>query len=255
MPVVLITGASSGIGAALADCYAGAGATLVLVGRDAIRLEAVAASCRSSGADARIELLDVRDRASVAARLAEIDARTPLDLVIVAAGINGGNAFGGVETQSTAFDTVEINLVGALNVALPCIDLMTPRRRGQICLVASLAAYAPLPDAPAYSGSKAALLAHGIALRQKLKPLGIRVNVVTLGYVRTAMGRAYRGWRPLETSAEDAAGRIARGLERDVGVIAFPWLLFHAARFAGLVPEWLREFGMRAFRFRVQDDR
>ncbi len=252
MPVILITGASSGIGAALARHYARPGNRLVLNARDPTRLDAVGAACRALGAEVRIEPLDVRDRTAVGTRIRALDAASPLDLVIIAAGINGGHPDGGIETEDTAFATLDTNLSGALNVVLPCLDLMTARQSGQICLIGSLAAYAPLPDAPAYSGSKAALLAHGLALRQKLKPFGVRVNVVTLGYVKTAMGSAYQGWRPLETSAEVAARKIARGLERNAGVIAFPWLLFHAARAAGLAPEWLRELGMRAFSFRIR---
>lgn len=255
MPAILITGASSGIGAALARHYAGPGTQLILNARDPARLDAIANLCRAKGAEVHIEPLDVRDREAVGAALRAIDATYPLDLVIIAAGINGGHPEGRLETEATAFATLDTNLVGALNVVLPSVTLMSRRGYGQICLVSSLAAYAPLPDAPAYSGSKAALLAHGIALRQKLKPLGIRVNVVTLGYVKTAMGGAYQGWRPLETSAEAAARTIARGLERDVGLIAFPWLLFHAARAASVAPEWLREFGMCAFRFRVRQER
>lgn len=252
MSCILISGASSGIGAALARHYARPGTRLVLLGRDVPRLETVAEACRATGAETRIERLDVRGREAVAARLAALDAEMPLDLVIVAAGINGGHPEGGIETDATAFETVETNLLGALNLALPAAGLMRARRRGQIALISSLAAYAPLPDAPAYSGTKAALLAHGIALRAKLRPHGVRISVVTLGYVRTAMGSAYSGWRPFEMSAEAAADRIARGLARDKDVIAFPWLLTALARGSGLVPEWVRRAGMTGFRFRIR---
>ena len=252
MPVILITGASSGIGASLARHYAAPDKTLILVARDPARLDAVAAECRAKGAQVRSERLDVRDREAVGSRLRALDAASPLDLAIVNAGVNGGHPDGALESEETAFETVDINLTGALNVALPCVSLMSARGRGQIALVSSLAAFAPLPDAPAYSGTKAALLAHGLALRQKLRPLGVRVNVVAPGYVRTAMGGTYRGWRPLEMDADEAARRIARGLERDRGVIAFPAALALAARGAGLVPEWLRLLGMSAFRFRIR---
>ncbi|AWN42256.1 SDR family NAD(P)-dependent oxidoreductase [Methylobacterium durans] len=255
MSVILITGASSGIGAALARHYAAPGHHLILNARGADRLEAVARACRDRGATVDVAALDVRDREAVGRWLRDSDALHPLDLVIVNAGVNGGHPTGGIETEETAFETVDINLNGALNVAMPCVTLMLARGRGQIALVSSLAAYAPLPDAPAYSGTKAALLAHGLALREKIRHRGVRINVVTPGYVKTPMGGDYKGWRPLEMSADQAAVRIARGLERDLDVIAFPRRLAAAARGAGLLPERLRRLGMHGFRFQIRKRR
>jgi short-subunit dehydrogenase len=121
--------------------------------------------------------------------------------------------------------------------------------------MSSLAAFAPLPDAPAYSGAKAALFAHGLALREKVRARGVKINVVTPGYVKTPMGGDYKGWRPLEMSAEEAARRIARGLARDQDVVAFPLRLAVLARGAGLLPERLRRLGMHGFRFQIRKRR
>ncbi|ACL56931.1 SDR family NAD(P)-dependent oxidoreductase [Methylobacterium nodulans] len=252
MPVILITGASSGIGAALAQHYAAPGTTLVLNARGADRLEAVAETCRQAGAEVETRALDVRDRGAVRAWIGDVATRRGLDLAIANAGVNGGHPEGSVETEDTAFTVVEVNLFGALNVALPAITRMQAAGRGQVALISSLAAIAPLPDAPAYSGTKAALLAHGLALRQKVAPLGVRINVVCPGYVKTAMGGNYQGWRPLEMTAEAAARRIARGLDRDEAVIAFPAALAAAARGASLLPERLRRLGMSGFTFRIR---
>ncbi len=255
MPCILITGASSGIGAALARHYAGPGTTLVLVARNPARLEAVAEACRGRGAAVETERLDVRDRQAVRAFLEAAHDRRPLDLVVVNAAINGGHPTGEVETEEVAFETADINLGGALNVMLPCVSLMLARGQGQIALMSSLAAFAPLPDAPAYSGAKAALLAHGLALREKVRARGVKINVVTPGYVKTPMGGDYKGWRPLEMSAEEAARHIARGLERDRDIVAFPTLLAVLARGAGLLPERLRRLGMHGFRFQIRKRR
>jgi short-subunit dehydrogenase len=115
--------------------------------------------------------------------------------------------------------------------------------------MSSLAAYAPLADAPTYSGAKAALVAHGLALRQKVHPLGVKVNVVTPGYVKTPMGGELKGWRPLEMSADRAAAIIARGLSRDRDVVSFPLPLAVLARSVLLLPEWVRRLSLSAFKF------
>ncbi len=247
---IVLTGASSGIGAALATRLARhPGAVLGLVGRDAGRLATVAEACRRAGASVEEAVLDTRDRAGLAAWLRRFDAAHPIDAVVANAGVAAGSLPGGhPETDGQIFELFETNVGGALNLVVPALDLMRPRGRGRIVLVSSLSAWAPLPEAPAYSGSKAALLAFGIALRASVKPHGLTVNVVVPGFVTTPMAQHFRGWRPLEVTAAAAAARIERGMARDARVIAFPRRLALLARLSALVPERALALVMRLFR-------
>lgn len=219
---ILITGASSGIGAALALAYARPGAHLSLGGRNQERLAEVAAGIAARGATSSIAVIDVRDAAAVAAWIAEADARAPLDLVIANAGISGGT-HGGPETPEQTRAIFAVNLDGVLNVVLPSVPLMTARRRGQIAIISSLAAYRGMPGAPAYSGSKAAVRAWGEGLRGDLAPQGVKLNVVMPGFIKTPMTDANHFTMPFLMSAEKAAGIIQRGLAADRARIAFPF--------------------------------
>jgi short-subunit dehydrogenase len=250
--VYVITGASSGIGRALSIALARPGAVLGLIGRDAARLAATAETCASRGASVHVMSADVRRREELRATLLQFDSDYPVDCVIANAGVSVGTSpTGDIESDDETFALFETNLTGALATALPLIPRMRERRHGRIVFVSSIAAFAPLPDAAAYSGSKAALLAYGLAMRERLRDDGIKVNVVCPGFVTTPMAQHYLGWKPFEISSEDAARRIIRGLERNHAVIAFPWPLVLAARFQQMLPESLRRLGSSAFRFRI----
>lgn len=246
---IVITGASSGIGAALALRFARhPGAVLGLVGRDAGRLAGVAEACRAAGATAEVASLDARDRSGLAAWLRGFDGAHPIDAVVANAGVWAGGLPGGhPERGDQVFDIFDINVGGTLNLVVPALDLMRPRGRGRVVLVSSLSAYAPLPDAAAYSASKAALLVFGLALRQNLKRDGLTANVVVPGFVATPMIDGSRGWKPLEITAAAAAARIERGLARDRRVIAFPRRMALVSRLSGLVPEPALGLAMRLF--------
>lgn len=248
---IVISGASSGIGAALARRLAGRpGVHLGLLGRNADRLEAVAADCRAAGATTTLALFDMRDRAGLATWLEAFDAERPVDLVVANAGIAASSLPGGhPERAEHAYEVLEVNLWGALNLVLPLVPRMRARRAGQIALMSSLSAFAPLPGAEAYSASKAALLTYGLALRQQLAPDGVGVSVICPGFVTSPMSELFGGAKPLEMSAEAAAGHIERGLARDARLIAFPRSVALAARLSALVPEAALRPAMRFFRF------
>ncbi len=232
---ILITGASGGIGAALALAYARPGVRLALTGRDQARLAGVAGACREAGAEPRTKVLDVCARARLAAWIAEVDRAAPLDLIIANAGISGGTGGGG-ETEAQARRIVATNFDGVLNTVLPAIACMRPRGRGQVAIMSSLAAFRGFPGAPAYCASKAAVRVWGEALRGALHDTGIAVSVICPGYVRSPMTAVNDFPMPLLMDAERAARIIRRGLARDRPRIAFPWRLYAAVWLISALP-------------------
>lgn len=228
---IAITGASSGIGEALAIEYAGPGVTLALCGRNESRINAVAGACRARGADTDGSVLDVTDADAMAAWIEKLNSRAPLDLVIANAGIAAESGHGDQTREIFA-----VNLDGVINTVLPALNPMRDRRRGQIAIVSSLAGYRGFPGAPAYSASKAAAKAWGEALRGQLHRDGVEVSVICPGYVTTRMTVDNKFPMPMLMTAERAAIIVRRGLERNRGLIAFPLLMHWIAWMIGSAP-------------------
>lgn len=235
---VLITGASGGIGRALALAYAGPGSHLHLCGRNRVRLDDTAQACREAGAVADGVVLDVRDRHAMADWITACAARAPLDLVIANAGISGGagtTASTGDDNHNRDSDAdsnrdadmvraiFDINLGGVLNTLDPAIAAMRRAGGGQIAVMSSLAGYRGMPGAPAYSAAKAAVLCYGEALRGALAGENIGVSVICPGFVRSAITDANTFPMPFLMPAGRAAGIIRRALRRNPARIAFPW--------------------------------
>jgi len=239
---VLITGASSGIGRALALACAAPGAVLHLGGRDAGRLDAVAAACRARGATATPRGIDVRDAAAMAAWIAGAGR---LDLVIANAGIGAGIEDGAPEPAAQVRAIFAANLDGALNTALPALDLMRRQPagadgvRGRIATVASIAAFVPAPGAPSYCASKAALDAWTVATAPAAWAHGVRLTSVCPGYIRTPMTEKNRFPMPGLMDADRAARIILRAVAAGRVRVAFPWWVAAAARVTGLLPPGL----------------
>jgi short-subunit dehydrogenase len=244
---VLLTGASSGIGRALALAYAAEGVTLALAGRDEARLEAVAAACRARGASAFATRLDVRDGLATAEWVTQADARAPLELAFVNAGIGAG-------LEETAEDfgptrtIIEVNVLGALNTLEAVTARMRPRRRGRIVLMGSLAALRGIPGSQGYSASKAAIKALAEGLRPQLAADGIGLSLVMPGFVRTPMNEDKGFPTPLRIEPERAARIIRDGVARGRSRIAFPLPLVWGTRLLALVPPLADALAMRAAR-------
>jgi short-subunit dehydrogenase len=241
--IALITGASSGIGAALARRLAEAGYGLTLVARRGERLRRLAEEL-GSGENVLAVECDVRDRPAVeAAAAASLERWGRLDLLVLNAGVGG-------MTDFTAFDVevagrvIETNLMGALYWLGPCLPAIAATH-GSVVGVSSLAAHFGSPRSPSYCASKAALSAFLEGMRVACRGRGIHVLTVEPGWVYTEMTAPF-GRLPLAIDADDAARRIVRAIFRRRRILRFPW---PAALFVAVMrhaPAWLRERVLRA---------
>lgn len=217
---ILITGASSGIGAALARVYARSGVTLLLWGRDQARLDEVAGQCRALGAAVATQIFDLRDAAGFAAKLIAVDA----DLAIFNAGL-GGTAPAGApaEAPETAQAIAEVNFVAPIVGANALAGAMARRGTGHIVLIGSISESYPLPMAPTYAATKAGLRLFAEALGLRLAKRGVAVTLVSPGFIDTPMSRKVVEPKPFLMTADAAAAAIARGIAAKKRVIVVPW--------------------------------
>lgn len=248
MKNIVITGASSGMGEALARFYAAPGANIGIVGRNAARLGAVAQVVESKGASCTRGEVDVRDGAAVRNFVEDFDSRTPIDLLIVNAGIFDGRKAGQqVEDLETSMRVLETNLSGALNTIHAALPAMRKRGRGHIVLVSSLAGLTPIGGGLGYSAGKAALLSYGLGLKQLLWDEGVHVSVVCPGFVETPLAERHLGWQPFRITADQAAKKIARGIAKRKAIVAFPLPLHIMTRTAILMPDFVRRVVGKVF--------
>jgi short-subunit dehydrogenase len=232
---IAITGASSGLGAALAEAYAAEGITLFLCGRNASRLEAVAERCRAKGATTHGTLVDVADQAALTAWVRDSHAICPLDLMLANAGISAGT-IGGLEAAEQIQQIFAINVDGVLHSVSAASDVMAPAKHGHIAVISSLASMLPLPSCPSYSASKAAVRHYGYAIASLLKRQGIGMTVILPGYIRTPMTAVNRFPMPGIMDAAVAAERIKNKLAKRPLRIIFPYWLYLFMRLMGMLP-------------------
>jgi short-subunit dehydrogenase len=222
---ILISGAGSGIGRALAIAYSGAGVNLFLCGRNEKKLQSTKVLCEELKAEIHLEILDVADELAMKNWIEKIEEKYELDLVIANAGISAGTA-GGPESFDQVKKIFNTNVNGVLNLVHPVVDKMKVRKRGQIGLISSLAGFRGLPSSPAYSASKSAVRVYGEALRGNLGKLGIEVNMICPGYVKTLMTDMNEFPMPFLMDATKAAQIIKRDLAKNKSRITFPFPLY-----------------------------
>jgi short-subunit dehydrogenase len=210
---ILITGASSGIGQALAQELARPGILIGITGR----------------------AIDVTDRPAMSELIADMEAHTPLDMVVANAGISSGAGAGSGDGELTR-DIFAVNLAGVLNTVLPALTAMRSRKQGHVAIVSSVAGFRGLPSAPAYSASKVAVRAWGEAIRPEIGRDGITLSMIYPGFVESRITDKNDFHMPFLMKAERAARIIAAGLERRKPVIAFPWQMVWAMRLLTALP-------------------
>src|SRR5208283_3280273 len=192
---VLITGASSGIGRALAVRYAQEGARLELFGRNEARLREAAEACRAAGGGAEIHVADVRDRVAMRAAVARALEAGPLDVVVSNAGVASGPAPDQpLEPEETVRAIFSINLFGQLNTFEPALPSLIARK-GVVAFVGSMMGLRAMHFSPTYCASKAALHSYATSLRAKLSLYGVDVSLIVPGWVDTPMSQRTTAWK------------------------------------------------------------
>ncbi|MGF1447750.1 MAG: SDR family NAD(P)-dependent oxidoreductase [Pikeienuella sp.] len=229
-----VTGASGGIGRAVTLALAAEGWTVYATARSADKLAALASE---AGGPGRVVPLpaDVTDLAAMEAACAEITDAGPLALAILNAGIYKPMRAQNFDAEA-AKQTFDVNLTGVSNCLAPVLRHMIGRRDGCIALTASVAGYRGLPNAAAYSATKAGLIAMAEALAMDLVDLGVRISVINPGFVETEATSVNEFEMPMLMKPEAAAAKIVDGLKKTRFEIRFPWQFAAFLRLIGTLP-------------------
>ena len=218
---VIITGASSGIGAALAREYARRGATLGLLAR---REQALQGLLRELACPVAIYAVDVRDAGAVSAAARDFHAKFGgADVVIASAGVSAGTLTERAEDHAVFREIFDINVVGMVNTFAPFVAQMRAARAGTLVGIASVAGFRGLPGSGAYSASKAAAITYLEGLRVELRGSGVAVVTICPGYIATPMTEKNAYPMPFLMPADQAAQRMARAIDRRRRFTVVPW--------------------------------
>lgn len=235
---VIITGASSGMGAALAETFAAQGYSVGLIARRADRLQQVAEKVWATGGVAAVAVGDVVDPASLRAAISSLEAELgPCEVMVANAGIGYASPIDPVDLPGTR-RMLEVNLYGAVYTFGAVLPGMVARKRGTLVAISSLASYRGLPGQAAYCATKAGLSALATSLRSDLRRTGVKVLDVYPGYFISEIrgGKVDESKLPMVLSAEDAARRVVAAVRNHREQIAFPLLMHWLALLGRLLP-------------------
>lgn len=238
--IILLTGASSGIGEGLTLALAKRGAILGLIARREELLKDLAASCEAAGSTARTFACDVTDANAVqtaADALREEFGR--IDILIANAGIGGNDQ----ETRSLQPDAVkkviEVNLIGAANAVYAVLPQMLENGSGHLVAISSLAGFRGLPKSAAYSASKAGMTAFFESVRLDVQHKGVDVTIIQPGFIKTPLTSGRSNKMPFLMELDDAIPLFLKAIERKKKFAAFPWQLATIVRAGKVFPAWL----------------
>lgn len=235
---VFVTGASTGLGRALSLHYARRGATLGLVARRREALETVASE--APGGPHATYAADVADREAMTRAAREFAEQFGLpDIVVANAGISVGTLIEHAEDVDACARVFEVNVMGVINALHPFVAPMRARGRGRLVGIASVSGIRGLPGAGAYCASKAALITLLESLRAELHGSGVHVTTICPGYIETRMTASNPYRMPFILSAEEAARRVARTIERGSSYAVIPWQMAVVAKALRLLPNGL----------------
>ncbi|MDJ0973686.1 MAG: SDR family NAD(P)-dependent oxidoreductase [Planctomycetota bacterium] len=244
--VAVITGASSGIGEALAKQLAQDGYAVGLTARRADRLEALADAIRGTGGTAAVAPADVADReAHIAAIHALAEALGPVDLLVANAGVGISEP---VRTPNAAdYEAmVRVNLLGPYYGVEAVLPSMLERGRGHLVAISSLGSYVSGPGAGQYCATKAGLSSWMESIRLELRGSGVHVTTINPGFIETPMTDQNDFDMPLLMSPERAARLMARAIRKKKKVYDFPWRLRQAIRLVRILPDAIKVKLMRS---------
>lgn len=248
--VVMITGASSGIGRGLAVALGAKGAKVGLIARRAEALDEVVAEIESLGGKAVALPADVQNAASMSSAADKLRAAFgPIDVLIANAGIGptrDAAKFSAEEVSSV----INVNVIGASNSVAAVVPKMVERGQGHLVVISSLAAYRGLPRSAAYCASKAAVSAFFESLRLDLAPRGIDVTIIHPGFIKTPLTAGREAQMPFLMELDDAVNKMVRAIEQRRKRYSFPWQLATIVRASMVMPIWMYDRISRKNSFR-----
>lgn len=238
--IVLLTGASSGIGEGLAIALAQRGAVLGLLARRENLLRELVEKCESVGGKARAFAVDVTDAEAV--RRAADDLRSEfgrVDILIANAGIGGNDAETREFQPSAVKKVIDINLLGAVNSVHAVLPQMLKQSSGHLVAISSLAGFRGLPKSAAYSASKAGMTAFFESVRLDVQDRGIDVTIIQPGFIKTPLTSGRANKMPFLMELDDAIPLFIKAIEKKKKFAAFPWQLATIVRAGKFMPAWM----------------